>query len=145
MQAMNVLSDEHLAEQPAPLKVFTNQELEEQPEQIKKVMTRLGVVFEPSQGMRWNLWLIYHAVLWRNQYFHELQTLLALYPNEPCDAEEEPAAAATVRERINARVADWLGIGVEPLTGSQLLQLRRMFVDERLGLGASPYRESNGW
>jgi len=96
MQAMNVLTQPELSEEPAPLKVFTNQELEEHPELIKKVMTRLGDVFEQPHGKRWNIWLIHHALCWRNQYFHEFQTLCGLYPQEPCDGEDEPAAAAAL-------------------------------------------------
>jgi hypothetical protein len=86
---------------------------------------------------------LYQSLLSRQEYFDEFKRLLALYEVSPDDLDDEPAAAATVRERLNDRIREWVGGTFDGLSAAQTLQWRAIVVEERFNVTLSPWKESN--
>ena len=57
----------------------------------------------------------------------------------------EPAEAAELRKRINARIGEWLGAPFSGLSVAQVRMFRAIVVDERINVALSPWRESNNY
>jgi hypothetical protein len=87
---------------------------------------------------------LYQALLFNQDCFDEFKRLLVLYELDPECAEDEPADASAVRERLNERIRGWVGGRFDALTATQVLQWRAIIVEERFNAAASPWRESNG-
>ncbi len=86
---------------------------------------------------------LYQSLLSRQEYFDEFKRLLALYEVAPDDLDDEPAAAAAVRTRLNARIREWVGGTFDGLSCAQTLQWRAIVVEERFNVSLSPWKESN--
>jgi hypothetical protein len=88
-----------------------------------------------------NLRALYQTLLSHQDHFDEFKRLLSLYVAE-AGALESPEANG-VRDRLNARIREWIGDGFEGLSVVQMLQWRAIVVDERLNVTLSPWKESN--
>jgi hypothetical protein len=86
---------------------------------------------------------LYLSLLTRQEHFDEFKQLLALYQVEPGCVDAEPAEAAEVRERLNARIRHWIGGRFDGLSAAQVLQWRAIVVEERFNVSLSPWKESN--
>src|SRR5215510_9150104 len=105
----------------------------------------VAVVYPPPHDIREHVWWLWHALLMSKERFSEFQTLLSIYPTEPSSSEEEPEGAAALRARINRRVTEWLGRELQPLSASEILLFRELIIEQRMGIGISPWKESNAW
>ena len=84
---------------------------------------------------------LYQTLLSHQDHFDEFKRLLSLYSAEP--GVSETREALDVRERLNARIREWIGGVFEGLSVIQMLQWRAIVVDERLNVALSPWKESN--
>jgi hypothetical protein len=85
---------------------------------------------------------LYTSLLEEQNRFDEFKQLLALYP-VPSEESEESADASLVRDKLNARINDWVGGGFEGLSVAQVLLWRSIVVEERINVALSPWKESN--
>jgi hypothetical protein len=86
---------------------------------------------------------LYLSLLTRQEHFDEFKQLLALYEVSPERLDKEPEAAAEVRERLNARIRQWIGGRFDGLSAAQVIQWRAIVVEERFNVSLSPWKESN--
>jgi hypothetical protein len=86
---------------------------------------------------------LYQALLANQERFDEFKRLLALYDFDPREVEEEPMEAAAVRQKLNDRISNWIGIGFCGLSATQVFQWRAIIVEERFNVSLSPWKESN--
>src|SRR6478735_6430298 len=86
---------------------------------------------------------LYLSLLTRQEHFDEFKQLLALYEVSAERLDMEPAEAADVRERLNARIRQWIGGRFDGLSAAQVLQWRAIVVEERFNVALSPWKESN--
>ena len=84
---------------------------------------------------------LYLSLLEEQDRFDEFKQLLALYPAEGDDSESLHARG--VRDRLNARISQWLDGGFDGLSATQVSLWRSIVVEERINVAASPWRESN--
>ncbi len=86
---------------------------------------------------------LYQALLADQERFDEFKRLLALYDFDPRQADEEPTAAASARDKLNERIRAWVGGNFGGLSATQTLQWRAIVVEERFNVSLSPWKESN--
>ncbi len=86
---------------------------------------------------------LYMSLLTRQENFDEFKQLLALYPAVPSDHEDEPLAAAQIRQQLNQRIREWTGMPFSGLSSSQIQMWRAIVVEERINVALSPWKESN--
>jgi hypothetical protein len=86
---------------------------------------------------------LYGALLEDEERFHEFKKHLALYDLSADQVEEEPASAAAVRQKLNARIQTWLSVPFDGISAVQMLQWRAIVVEERFNVAVSPWKESN--
>ena len=101
----------------------------------------LQTTYDPHSQLR----ALYQALLSNQDSFDEFKRLLQLYDFDPRQAEEEPAEAGAVRERLNERIRSWVGGDFEGLSARQTLQWRAIIVEERFNVSLSPWKESNSY
>lgn len=101
----------------------------------------LQTTYDPHAQLR----ALYQALLSNQDSFDEFKRLLQLYDFDPRQAEEEPAEAAAIRERLNDRIRAWVGGDFDGLSARQTLQWRAIIVEERFNVSLSPWKESNGY
>jgi hypothetical protein len=97
------------------------------------------VTFDPHAQLR----ALYQALLSSQDYFDEFKRALALYTFDPRQGDEESADAATIRQQLNERIRDWVGVQFTGLSATQMLQWRAIVVEERFNVSLSPWKESN--
>ncbi len=85
---------------------------------------------------------LYIALLEDQHRFDEFKQLLALYevPQEEAGENEESSG---IRQKLNARIRDWIGPEFEGLNTAQTVLWRNIVVDERINVAVSPWKESN--
>jgi hypothetical protein len=88
---------------------------------------------------------LYGALLEQEERFQEFKRALALYDLKADEVEEEPAAAAAIRERLNDRIRSWVRIPFDGISAVQMLQWRAIVVEERFNVSVSPWKESNSY
>jgi len=88
---------------------------------------------------------LYLSLLTRQENFDEFKQLLSMYPAVSSEDEEEPAAAAEVRRRLNERIAAWTGMPFVGLSSAQIQMWRAIIVEERINVALSPWKESNAY
>lgn len=88
---------------------------------------------------------LYRSLLERQEHFDEFKYLLSQYRVSPELTDEEPADAAALRARLNARIRDWVGGEFEGLSAAQVMQWRAIVVEERFNVSLSPWKESNAY
>jgi hypothetical protein len=88
---------------------------------------------------------LYGALIENEDHFHEFKKALALYDVSAEQVEEEPPAAAALRERLNATIREWLRVPFDGISAVQMLQWRAIVVEERFNVSVSPWKESNGY
>jgi hypothetical protein len=71
--------------------------------------------------------------------------LLALYPPDIGQLDQESPEAAEVRARLNTRISSWLGAPFDGLSATQMLMWRQIVVSERFNVALSPWREANSY
>jgi hypothetical protein len=81
---------------------------------------------------------LYLSLLEEQDRFDEFKRLLTLYRAE--SEETESLEARNVRDRLNARIAQWLDGGFDGLSASQVSLWRSIVVEERINTAV---RESN--
>lgn len=86
---------------------------------------------------------LYLSLLTRQEHFDEFKQMLALYDVSPELLDEEPAEAADLRSRLNARISQWIGGRFDGLSAAQVLQWRAIVVEDRFNVSLSPWKESN--
>jgi hypothetical protein len=86
---------------------------------------------------------LYMSLLTRQENFDEFKELLSRYPAVSSEDEEEPAAAAEVRQKLKERIAAWTGKPFAGLSSSQIQMWRAIVVEERINVALSPWKESN--
>jgi hypothetical protein len=86
---------------------------------------------------------LYVSLLEDQNRFDEFKQLLAMYPTESEDADEESEEAQRVRATLNARINDWVCGDFEGLSAAQVVLWRTIVVDERINVAISPWKESN--
>jgi hypothetical protein len=91
-----------------------------------------------------NLRALYRSLIDHEDRFHEFKQLLALYPTSANESGEE-SEAASVRERLNDRIRDWVGGPFEGLSAMQVLLWRSIVVEERFNIALSPWKEANAY
>jgi hypothetical protein len=95
------------------------------------------VVSDPHAQLR----RLYISLLQDQDRFDEFKQLLALYPAQI--EETESAEAAGTRNRLNARIGQWLDGGFDGLSATQVSLWRSIVVEERINVAVSPWKESN--
>lgn len=86
---------------------------------------------------------LYMTLLEHQTRFDEFKSLLAQYePSSPADVKNEDEPSRQVRERLNARIRDWVD-GFEGFSAQQVVQWRGIVVEERINVSLSPWKESN--
>ena len=84
---------------------------------------------------------LYVSLLTHQEHFDEFKQLLTLYPvGEELDESE---AGSKVRERLNARINEWLCGHFDGLSAAQVALWRSIVVEERINVAFSPWTESN--
>jgi hypothetical protein len=86
---------------------------------------------------------LYMSLLTRQERFDEFKQLLSMYTTAPSEDEVEPAAAAEVRQKLNARIREWTGTPFDGLSSSQIQMWRAIVIEERFNVALSPWKESN--
>lgn len=84
---------------------------------------------------------LYLSLLEEQDRFDEFKQMLALYPVGTEGVESSEAQA--VRDRLNARIAQWLEGGFDGLSATQVALWRSIVVEERINVAVSPWKESN--
>lgn len=78
---------------------------------------------------------LYLSLLEEQDRFDEFRRLLTAYRSD--DPELESPEAGNVRERLNARIAQWLDGSFDGLTPAQVSLWRSIVVEERINSGRS--------
>jgi hypothetical protein len=104
-------------------------------------MSTTRITTDPHAQLR----ALYQALLSNQECFDEFKRLLALYDVKPDQLDDEPAEAADVRHRLNARIREWIKGPFDGLSATQTLQWRAIIVEERFNVALSPWKESNGY
>ena len=97
------------------------------------------VSYDPHAQLR----ALYQVLLSSQDHFDEFKRALALYNFDPQVTDEEPPAAAALREKLNERIRAWVGQNFSGLSAIQMLQWRAIVVEERFNVSLSPWKESN--
>jgi hypothetical protein len=88
---------------------------------------------------------LYLSLLEDQNRFDEFKQLLAMYPADAEEAEEESEEALRVRAALNTRINDWVCGGFEGLSAAQVVLWRSIVVEERINVAISPWKESNAY
>jgi hypothetical protein len=88
---------------------------------------------------------LYVSLLEDQNRFDEFKQLLAMYPTDAEESDEEGEEAQRVRATLNARINDWVCGGFEGLSAAQVVLWRSIVVDERINVAISPWKESNAY
>lgn len=88
---------------------------------------------------------LYQSLLSNQDQFDEFKRLLALYQITAAQLDAEPVEAVEVRDRLNARIREWVGGKFDGLSAAQALQWRAIVVEERFNVALSPWKESNAY
>jgi hypothetical protein len=80
---------------------------------------------------------LYLSLLEEQDRFDEFKRLLTLYRTE--SEETESLEARNVRDRLNARIAQWLDGGFDGLSASQVSLWRSIVVEERINTVTSEH------
>jgi hypothetical protein len=86
---------------------------------------------------------LYISLLEDQNRFDEFKQLLAMYPTDSEDEDEEGEDARRVRAQLNARITDWVCGDFEGLSAAQVVLWRSIVVEERINVAISPWKESN--
>lgn len=86
---------------------------------------------------------LYISLLEDQNRFDEFKQLLATYPKDGEEADQEGEEAQRVRAQLNARISDWVCGDFEGLSAAQVVLWRSIVVDERINVAISPWKESN--
>jgi hypothetical protein len=97
------------------------------------------VSYDPHAQLR----ALYQVLLSNQNCFDEFKRMLALYDFDPAGMDAEPDEAAEMRQKLNARIRDWVGDKFVGLSATQMLQWRAIVVEERFNISLSPWKESN--
>lgn len=95
------------------------------------------IIHDPHTQLR----RLYASLLEEQHRFDEFKQLLALYP--VTQAEEESLEARSVRERLNARINEWVCGQFDGLSAAQVALWRSIVVEERINVSLSAWTESN--
>jgi hypothetical protein len=87
---------------------------------------------------------LYIALLEDQNRFDEFKQLLALY-EVPGEEQTETEDSLVIRQKLNARIRDWIGVDFEGLNTAQTVLWRNIVVEERINVAVSPWKESNGY
>ena len=87
---------------------------------------------------------LYIALLEDQNRFDEFKQLLALY-EVPGDEGSENEESSDIRQKLNARIRDWIGPEFDGLNTAQTVLWRNIVVDERINVAVSPWKESNAY
>jgi hypothetical protein len=79
---------------------------------------------------------LYLSLLEEQDRFDEFKRLLTLYRSAEDDTES--AEARGVRDRLNARIAQWLDGGFDGLSATQVSLWRSIVVEERINTAPPP-------
>jgi hypothetical protein len=93
---------------------------------------------DPHQQLR----RLYISLLEDQNHFDEFKQLLALYEIGE-DASEESPEAIDIRNKLNARIREWIGPDFDGLSAAQTVLWRNIVVEERINVAVSPWKESN--
>ena len=85
---------------------------------------------------------LYRSLLEEQNRFDEFKQLLALYPTGH-DDDLETDEARSIRDKLNARISDWLNGDFDGLSAAQVVLWKGIVVEERINVALSPWRESN--
>jgi hypothetical protein len=97
--------------------------------------------FELDTDPHAQLRALYQSLLNQEDHFHEFKQLLGLYGwNSPDGGESVDDEA--VRERLNARIRQWIG-GFDGLNAMQAMLWRNIVVESRINVALSPWKEAN--
>ena len=96
-----------------------------------------GVSGDPHAQLR----RLYISLLQDQARFDEFKQLLAMYPAQT--EEVESPEARSIRDRLNARISQWLDGGFDDLSVTQVALWRAIVVEERINVALSPWKESN--
>ena len=88
---------------------------------------------------------LYRALLESEERFHQFKRALALYDVRADEIEQEPPAAAALRERLNDQIRSWVHVPFDGISAVQMLQWRAIVVEERFNVSVSPWKEANGY
>ena len=97
----------------------------------------LDTLHDPHAQLR----RLYASLLEEQHRFDEFKQLLSLYP--VTQADEETPEAREVRERLNARINEWVSGEFDGLSAAQVALWRSIVVEERINVAQSAWRESN--
>jgi hypothetical protein len=86
---------------------------------------------------------LYVSLLEDQNRFDEFKQLLAMYPTDAEESDDEGEDAQRVRATLNARINDWVCGGFEGLSAAQVVLWRSIVVEERINVALSPWKESN--
>ena len=99
------------------------------------------VSYDPHAQLR----ALYQVLLSNQACFDEFKRMLELYDFDPGHVDAEPEEAAQMRQKLNARIRDWVGDKFVGLSATQMLQWRAIVVEERFNVSLSPWKESNNY
>jgi hypothetical protein len=99
---------------------------------------------KPNTDPHAQLRRLYIALLEDQNRFDEFKQLLALY-EVPGEADMESEESTGIRQKLNARIRDWIGPEFEGLSAAQTVLWRNIVVEERINVAVSPWKESNGY
>jgi hypothetical protein len=113
--------------------------LRDQPEDLMETAQAKKLVHDSHSQLR----SLYMTLLEHQNRFDEFKSLLAQYePCSPADVKNEDEPSRQVRERLNARIRDWVD-GFQGFSAQQVVQWRGIVVEERINVSLSPWKESN--
>lgn len=84
---------------------------------------------------------LYISLLEEQHRFDEFKQLLGMYRSDQ-GGEESPEQRET-REKLNARIREWISGDFDGLSAAQVVLWRSIVVEERINVALSPWRESN--
>jgi hypothetical protein len=99
---------------------------------------------KPNRDPHAQLRRLYIALLEDQHRFDEFKQLLALY-EVPSEESEESEESTSIRQKLNARIRDWIGPEFDGLNTSQTVLWRNIVVEELINFAVSPWKESNAY
>ena len=88
---------------------------------------------------------LYRALLESEERFHQFKRTLALYDVSADQIEQEPVAAAALRQGLNDQIRSWVHVPFDGISAVQMLQWRAIVVEERFNVSVSPWKEANSY